>query len=1057
MRSRRPAVAAVLLTLVLAGCSNNDDPPTPAPMQPAPTPAPTPGDTFGLTSANRIVTFNRAAPAVRTAVAITGLQSGEQVLGIDVRPGGMPAGELYALGSTGRVYTINVTSGAATQKSQLAADSADATNPFTALDGTDFGVDFNPVVDRLRVVSNTGQNLRINVDSGATFTDDALNSAGATRTGITATAYTNSFAAACRTTLFYIDTATDSLLTTTDPNAGTLTELGSLGVNADASSSYEIITAADGTNSAIAVITVRGATTLYTISQPTTITPGATPVGAVTGLNSGETLRGIAAASTTTAPTQAVGSVLAMTETNKLISFNNATPQKLCTSAAVTGLQNGENVLGIDTRPADGALYAVGSTGRIYTIDATTAAATLKSTLVADAADTTNPFTALEGGEFGVDFNPVPDRLRVVSNTSQNLRINVDTGATTTDATLNPGAAGATAAAYTNSFAGAGTTTLYVFDVANDRLMIQGQPSGNPNNGDLQAVGQLGIDVQASTGFDIGGVNNSAVAAVTLAAAATSELHTINLTSGAATRVNAIGGGERVRGLTLNANPRATLLGVTTDNRLLTFKTTSPGTLDSNVAVTGLQGGEAIVGIDVRPANGRLYVVTDAARLYTLDATTGAATMAGMLSADAGDATNPFAMLSGTTFGVDFNPLADRLRVVSDLEQNLRANADTGATTTDATLLRGAFAVTAAAYTNNFMGTTATTLYVIDTQNDRLLAQNPPNNGTLNDVGALGLDATAVNGFEIVGPDTALAVLSTANAPAALYTVNLTTGGALLVGNVTTPQASDRITGISALPTAATPAPDSTVHAVLNGVTLTSFARNAPSQLSTSVAITGLQPGETLIGIDFRPADSLLYGVGSTARLYTINVTTGAATHVAALAADAADMTNPFTALNGTNFGFDFNPLADRLRIVSDARQNLRIIATTGAVTTDGNLDFVAPDVVAAAYTQNFARPASTRLLAIDAATGTLQLQNPPNDGVLTTLGRLDPALVFGPTAGFDIVGGDDGLSLAVLQPTGATQSTLYRVNPRTGAATALGAVGPAGTAPLRGFAIRLQ
>ena len=84
----------------------------------------------------------------------------------------------------------------------------------------------------------------------------------------------------------------------------------------------------------------------------------------------------------TTAPTQAAGSVLAVTETNKLISFNNATPQKLCTSAAVTGLQNGENVLGIDTRPADGALYAVGSAGRIYTIDATTAAATLKSTLV---------------------------------------------------------------------------------------------------------------------------------------------------------------------------------------------------------------------------------------------------------------------------------------------------------------------------------------------------------------------------------------------------------------------------------------------------------------------------------------------------------------------------------------------------------------------------------------------------------------------------------------------------------------------------------------------------
>ena len=230
-----------------------------------------------------------------------------------------------------------------------------------------------------------------------------------------------------------------------------------------------------------------------------------------------------------------------------------------------------------------------------------------------------------------------------------------------------------------------------------------------------------------------------------------------------------------------------------------------------------------------------------------------------------------------------------------------------------------------------------------------------------------------------------------------------------------------------------------------------------PTQLSAPVAITGLQSNETVLGIDFRPADNKLYALGSTARLYTIDVGTGAATHIAALAADVADTTEPFAVLNGTNFGVDFNPLADRLRVVSDARQNLRINAATGAVTTDTNLDFVAPDVAAAAYTQSFAGTGSTRLLGIDVATGTLQLQNPPNDGVLTTVGRLDPAVAFGPTAGFDIAGGDDGLSLAVLQPTGAGQSTLYRVNPRTGAATALGAIGPAGTAPLRGFAIRLQ
>ena len=83
------------------------------------------------------------------------------------------------------------------------------------------------------------------------------------------------------------------------------------------------------------------------------------------------------------------------------------------------------------------------------------------------------------------------------------------------------------------------------------------------------------------------------------------------------------------------------------------------------------------------------------------------------------------------------------------------------------------------------------------------------------------------------------------------------------------------------MPTATTPAPDSTVYAVLNGVTLTSFARNAPAQLAAPVAITGLQSGETVLGIDFRPADNLLYALGSTARLYTIDVATGAATHVA--------------------------------------------------------------------------------------------------------------------------------------------------------------------------------
>ena len=420
-------------------------------------------------------------------------------------------------------------------------------------------------------------------------------------------------------------------------------------------SGFEIVTAADGSNSAIAVLTVSGSATLHTIDLATGV---ATAAGAITGLESAEAIRGLAVPPPSTAPAQAVGELLGVSESNRLVSFTSGAPQKLCTSTTISGVEAGENVVGIDVRPADRAVYALGSTGRVYTVDSATGVATLKSTLAADPADTTSPFTVLDGTDFGVDFNPVPDRLRVVSNTGQNLRINVDSGTTTTDAALNPAGSSATAGAYTNSFAGAGTTTLYVLDAANDRLMIQGQPSGNPNNGDLLAVGALGVggDVQSVTGFDINGRNGAAFTALNLAGATTSELHSIDLATGAATRVNAIGGGERIRGLTLAAVPQAVVFGVTNDNHLVSFKVATPGTLDSDATIAGLQGGENVLGVDFRPATGHLYALTDGGRLYTIDPVSGGATLAPMLVADAADTTEPFTALLGRLERISIRP-----------------------------------------------------------------------------------------------------------------------------------------------------------------------------------------------------------------------------------------------------------------------------------------------------------------------------------------------------------------------------------------------------------------
>ena len=492
-------------------------------------------------------------------------------------------------------------------------------------------------------------------------------------------------------------------------------------------------------------------------------------------------------------PVVVAGDVFVLTANNKLLSFDRATPAAIRTTATVTGLQAGENLLGIDFRPADGQLYGVGSTGRIYTLNGVTGAATVKATLAADAADATAPYTALAGTEFGVDFNPVADRLRIVSNTGQSLRINVDTGATTTDGNINGGAANTaiTAAAYTNSFAGTASTTLFVIDGANATLYTQNPP----NNGTLASAVPLGVAATGVAGFDIDARTNTGYAVMTVAGAR--NLYTLNLaaTTAPATLVAAIGAAEELRGIALKAPAAPIAYGLTDDARIVTFKTATPNTLDANVAVTGLAAGERLLGFDIRPKDGLLYGISSTGRIVTIDPATGAATVKATLAADALDVTAPYTAIAGTAFGVDFNPVADRLRVIGNTGQSLRINVDTGATTTDGAVNRAGAApsVTAAAYTNSFAGTTATMLFDIDTASAALALQSPPNDGTLVNIGALGVAAAGDVGFDIGGGANglALAALRTSAAgPSSLYRIDLATGVAVLSGGAATPAAS---------------------------------------------------------------------------------------------------------------------------------------------------------------------------------------------------------------------------------------------------------------------------
>jgi hypothetical protein len=278
--------------------------------------------------------------------------------------------------------------------------------------------------------------------------------------------------------------------------------------------------------------------------------------------------------------------IYAVTNANQLLRFDSATPGTATTVGPITGLQSGEDVLALDARPATGRLYGLGSNSRIYLINAGTGAATFVATIS----------TALSGTSFGFDFNPTVDRIRIVSNTGQNLRVNPGTGAATVDGVLNPGTPSVTAAGYTNSVFGATATTLYTIDTANNNLYTQNPP----NNGTLVLVGPTGLTASAGNGFDIAPNTNIAYYAATNAL--TTNLYTVNLTSGTATLVGPIGAGlTAVRGIAVEPGLVGSSSSITldfdgdrkTDFSVFRFNSNTFNTLrSSNLATTANSFGD---------------------------------------------------------------------------------------------------------------------------------------------------------------------------------------------------------------------------------------------------------------------------------------------------------------------------------------------------------------------------------------------------------------------------------------------------------------------------------
>ncbi len=463
---------------------------------------------YALTNDNNLVKYSSNGNEM-SAVALSGLASAEMMLAIDFRPA---TGQLYGVSNMSRIYVINQNTGVT---NAIGA-------PFSpAIMGTEVGFDFNPTVDRIRLVTNTTQNLRLNPETGQVVAIDGNLNLNPGMPEVTAVAYTNSMAGATTTTLYDIDVKTDKLYMQVPPNAGGLVEVGRLNVQAVGEAGFDI---SPDNSMAIAVLFGRGGGT----ENQQQASPGNSyrfySINLTTGkaTNIGKANRNIIGVAIPTNPV-----AYATNAANNLLIFN---PEMAGTviMKPITGLASGEKVLGIDMRPKTSQLFALGSSNQIYSVNMAS------GTFTAVGA----PFSpALSGTHFGFDFNPTVDRIRVVSNTGQNLRLNPENGQLAMeDGKLNPGTPMIDACAYTNNMANAATTALYTIDFGTNALYLQNPP----NDGTQVLVGGLGISVDANNGFDIGGISGNAVAL--LQAAGQSGIYRINLSTGQATMVSTLSG-----------------------------------------------------------------------------------------------------------------------------------------------------------------------------------------------------------------------------------------------------------------------------------------------------------------------------------------------------------------------------------------------------------------------------------------------------------------------------------------------------------------------------------
>lgn len=522
--------------------------------------------------------------------------------------------------------------------------------------------------------------------------------------------------------------------------------------------------------------------------------------------------------------------------------------------------------------------------------------------------------------------------------------------------------------------------------------------------------------------------------------------------------------------------PSPNLVGLrSTPPQLLLFSDLAPEQ-PTVVNLTNLAAGDVPVGLDVRPYNNGLYMLTQTGTgqvtLYFVSPRTGLATPVGAVSQGA-------AAPLGTGFGMDFDPSADRIRVVNELGSNFRLNPNDGTlSNTDSSLPFGS-TVAGVAYTNNQPNLSTTTAYLLDSLSDTLGYSPNLIGGSVTTVGPAGVDFTAVNGFDVapgvnatssgtpVASGTGFAALQVGTSTS-LYSVDLPTGRATLRGPIGS--GSEPLAGLACLTRH-----DYGLGLFNNGNNLlrayisTFPGLSTQSTVNASAGVATIPNGENLVGLDWRSSTGQLFALGingatDNGTLYRLdpraaNLTiVGSVGQVAFVDGGGAPIDLPPAS---AGYGFDYNPVGtpESFRVTTSTGLNFRVNVNGSPV--DGDLGgapvagtnpdqplnapgvggFVGVD--GAAYTNNFGGATATTLYTLDGATDSLYVQNqdPVNNGTQTLVGRLP--VDFTNLNGFDILPGvtvsaingrAGGTAVAVLAVGGV--SSIYRIDLSSGATT---------------------